>query len=278
MSFISTSTLAAANVNSPYLYLLYAFVVVFVISQCTFYLVKSLRRAKALNMDMSKIKQVIIRSISFSILPSIGIFIGIVTLIGALGIPLPSIRLSIIGALQYEAMAAGMAADAIVGGSNGLNALFGNITAEQYVTIAAVMTIGIIWGPLFMFTLYKRFQKNLNKVTKSGSNKWNDILFGAVFVGMVLAFFVVAIAGIFKMPSNIASYYNVIAVVVSALAMWGFDVLIKKSKQEWLENFSLTFSMLAGMIVVAVISYCNPNATIELEQAMKPVVDALLLI
>ncbi|MEG2454370.1 MAG: DUF5058 family protein, partial [Clostridia bacterium] len=78
--------------------------------------------------------------------------------------------------------------------------------------------------------------------------------------GMVLAFFVVAIAGIFKMPSNIASYYNVIAVVVSALAMWGFDVLIKKSKQEWLENFSLTFSMLAGMIVVAVISYCNPNA------------------
>lgn len=255
--------LSVANVESPWLYALFAFVIAFVIAQCLYYLIKSLRRAKALNMDMTKIKQVIIRSLSFSILPSIGIFIGVVTLIGALGTPLPAIRLSIIGALQYETMAAGWAADAITGAEGGLGALAGNITGTQYVTIATAMTIGIIWGPLFMLFLYKKFQPKMNKVSTSSGSRWNDIMFGAVFVGMVMSFLCVAVAGAIKNPTSLYGYINLIAVVVSALIMWLCDLIVKKYKQNWLENFSLALSMIAGMAVVAILSYNFPAPVVD---------------
>lgn len=261
MDYIFVPALSAqAPVNSPWLYLLYACVVIFVLAQCIFYLIKSLKRAKEINMDMDKIKKVITSSITFSILPSIGIFVGIVTLIGALGIPLPSIRLSIIGALQYEAMAAGWAANAVTGvKEGGLGILMGNINGTQFVTICAAMTVGIIWGPLFMLFFYKKMQTKMNNVSKKNSSKWNDIMFGSVFVGMVITFLCVAIANIFYAPAKLSSYYNLIAVIVSALAMWFFDWIIKKYNQTWLENFSLAFSMILGMAIVAILSYNNPE-------------------
>lgn len=277
-SLFNPSLSAQASINSPWLYLIYALVVIFVIAQCVFYLIKSLRRAKEINMDMSKIKKIITSSIVFSILPSIGIFVGIVTLIGALGIPLPSIRLSIIGALQYETMAAGWAANAVTGvKEGGLGILMGNITGTQYVTICAAMTAGIIWGPLFMLFFYKKMQTKMNTVSKNNSSKWNDIMFGSVFVGMVLTFLCVAIANIFYAPAKLSSYYNLIAVIVSALSMWLFDWLIKKYNQAWLENFSLAFSMILGMAVVAILSYNNPEI-MEAVQASSNALASLISI
>ena len=60
---------------------------------------------KELNMDPKVLKKTIINSAVFTILPSISILIGVVTLSGILGIPLPWIRLSVIGALHYEGLA-----------------------------------------------------------------------------------------------------------------------------------------------------------------------------
>ena len=68
------------NPNSWVLYLLYALIVVFISAEAIFYLVKSVKKAKKIGMDMTKIKKVISTSASFSILPAIGIGIGVVTL------------------------------------------------------------------------------------------------------------------------------------------------------------------------------------------------------
>lgn len=76
---------AGLDVNSGWLYLLYVGVAVFVLGQAAFYLVRALKRAKVLNIDKEKIKTAITSSVSFTILPAIGIFIGLVTLVGFWG-------------------------------------------------------------------------------------------------------------------------------------------------------------------------------------------------
>ena len=144
---------AGLDVNSGWLYLLYVGVAVFVLGQAAFYLVRALKRAKVLNIDKEKIKTAITSSVSFTILPAIGIFIGLVTLVGFLGIPIPAIRLSVVGALQYETLAASMVAEGMAEG--GIAELSKNMTPTQFVTIVSAMTFGIVWGPLICLIAFK---------------------------------------------------------------------------------------------------------------------------
>lgn len=54
---ISTLSAFSFNPDSPLIYGLYGAVVVFVVAMSLYYIVRSLRRAKALKMDMGKIKR-----------------------------------------------------------------------------------------------------------------------------------------------------------------------------------------------------------------------------
>ena len=86
--------------NSWWMYLLGAFVTVFVLATSVFFIVRAYKDAKELNMDKAVLKKVIIDSTIFTILPSISILIGVVALMGSIGVALPWIRLTVIGALH----------------------------------------------------------------------------------------------------------------------------------------------------------------------------------
>ena len=273
---INTLAANSINMNSWVMYLMYGLIVAFVTFESIFYLVRSILRAKKLNMDMGKIKKVITSSVSFSILPAIGIGIGVVTLVGALGIAFPAIRLSVIGSLQYEAQMADGAATA-VGGS--MTILIGNMTADDFLTIAVVMTVGIIWGPLLVSLFFKKLQPKFSKLAavslKSENemllddgkkNNIGDLIFSVVFIGLVLGYLAMAISTIFGTTKladgtkisnmhTIYGYYNLIAVVVAAILMAIFEFLMKNPKMKWLSDLSIPVSMLVAMGVVAIISY-----------------------
>ena len=257
---ISTlSAFSGFTPNSPLIYGLYGAVVVFVVAMSLYYIVRSVRRAKALNMDMGKIKKVFTTSAVFSILPAIGIGIGVVTLIGSIGIALPAIRLSVIGSLQYETMMADGAASAIAGSMEEF--IGGNITAQDFVTIAAVMTIPIVTGPIVVIFFYKKFQPKVQMLssktsaTSSGGINIGDLLFQVVFIGMILGYLAMSLTSIASGAGYVDNYYNFLAIVIAALCMYVFDLLINKCGQTWLDSFSTPFSMLIAMAVVAVISY-----------------------
>ena len=245
----------AYNPNSIGLYLVYAAIILVVIIESLWYFVKAYRRAIALNMDKAKLKKVISSSVIFSILPSVGIFIGVITIAGTLGVPLPATRLSVIGALQYELQAADWAAIQM-GYTEGLASIT-TMDARTLITFALAMSFGIIWGPLFCIFFFKKAQPKMLKSTKS-DQRWADALFGAVFIGMTLAYLAVAIVSVvFPLESgglSIASFYSIIGFVSSALVMWLCDYLIQRKKQAWLENFSLAFSMLVGMALITVLN------------------------
>ncbi len=273
---INTLAANSINMNSWVMYLMYGLIVAFVTFESIFYLVRSILRAKKLNMDMGKIKKVITSSISFSVLPAIGIGIGVVTLVGALGIAFPAIRLSVVGSLQYEAQMADGAATA-VGGS--MTNLIGNMTADDFLTIAVVMTVGIIWGPLLVSLFFKKLQPKFSKLAamstssnelplddSSKKNNIGDLIFSVVFIGLVLGYLAMAISTIFGTTKladgtkisnmhTIYGYYNLIAVVVAAILMAIFEFLMKNPKMKWLSDLSIPVSMLVAMGVVAIISY-----------------------
>lgn len=279
MFYTSLGWFNGFNPDSWVMYLMYALIVVFISAEAIFYLVKSVKKAKQIGMDMTKIKKVIKTSASFSVLPAIGIGIGVVTLIGSLGITVPAIRLSVIGALQYETMMADGAAKAITKSTDGLTLLIQRgVTAQDYATIVTLMTVAIIAGPVLVVLFYKKLQPKLAKLgamkvggavdpdtatknLESDAKKANpnginlgDLAFQVSFIGMIIGYIAMSIGAIAAMPGRITSYYNFIAVIVAALFMVLSDFLVKKLKWKWLDDFSVAFSMLFAMLIVGIIS------------------------
>lgn len=250
--------------NEPVLYVLYGIIVAFIVALSLFYLITSLQRAKKLNMDMNKLKKVISASATFSILPALGIALGVVTLVGSLGIAFPAIRLSVIGSLQYEAQMADGAAKAITGSVDGMTILMNQgITAQNMVTFAAVMTVAICFGGIEVLFFYRKFQPVVGKIMSintntSGKKSINigDLIFQVSFIGMVIGYMAMAITSITENIGFINSYYNFIAVIVAMITMYICDILINKAKWAWLDNFATPLSMIIAMIVVGAISYC----------------------
>lgn len=279
MFYTSLGWFNGFNPDSWVMYLMYALIVVFISAEAIFYLVKSVKKAKKIGMDMTKIKKVIKTSASFSVLPAIGIGIGVVTLIGSLGITVPAIRLSVIGALQYETQMADGAAKAITGSTDGLTLLIQRgVTAQDYATIVTLMTVAIIAGPILVVLFYKKLQPKLAKLgamkvggavdpdaatknLESDAKKANpnginlgDLAFQISFIGMIIGYIAMSIGAIAAMPGRITSYYNFIAVIVAALFMVLSDFLVKKLHWKWLDDFSVAFSMLFAMLIVGIIS------------------------
>lgn len=95
--------------SSKLLYILVILGLVFIFSICVFFFRRAVKRAKELGIENDKIKSVVRSSQIFSIVPSISIIIGLITLSPILGVPWPWFRLSVVGSLPYELMAADLA-------------------------------------------------------------------------------------------------------------------------------------------------------------------------
>ena len=121
-----------SKLNSAPMYLICGTIVAFVALVCVIFLVRAYRIGKAIGMDTTKMKRTIISSATFSILPSIGILLGVVALSGSLGTPWPWLRLSVIGALHYETQIAQAAAEQV--GMTNLSAE--HMTPTAFTTIA----------------------------------------------------------------------------------------------------------------------------------------------
>ena len=78
------------------------FIVVFVIAQSLFFLVKAWKQGKKLGITTDTLKNTVVSSALFTIAPAISILATVIVLANSLGIVLPWIRLSVIGNLAYE--------------------------------------------------------------------------------------------------------------------------------------------------------------------------------
>ena len=142
-----------SNVNAGILYLIVALVLAFITVMCVIFLVKSYRAGIKIGMDKQVLRKTIISSATFTLLPSISILLGVIALSGSLGVPFSWLRLSVIGALQYELNVAEMAAQSL--GLAGLKPEAMSMGA--FVTIALVMTAGILGGVVCCLFFLKKY-------------------------------------------------------------------------------------------------------------------------
>lgn len=171
------------SVNHPVLYLLAGILIAVVLAQSVFFLIKALRRSKEIGMDQAKIRKTIKTAALFTIAPAVSIVISVITLSKSLGIPLPWLRLSVVGSLSYEAIAASNAVSAM-----GLElGKISSLTAQQYVNIALVMTLSIMVGIWLVPVIGKKLLRGMT-VLENRDAKWADIFQNAMFIGMISAF------------------------------------------------------------------------------------------
>ena len=231
--------------NSAFLYLVAGAVILFVLAQSIFFLVRAYRRGKELGIASAKLKKTIVSTAIFTVAPAVSILIGVVSLSKFLGIPLPWIRMSVIGAITYELPAATTTAEAL---GVSLSQLITD--PKVYTAIAWVMTLGIIPSIILPPILMKKIRGGMIKLQEKDS-KWSDLFMSALFLGMISAFLGMIFADV---REGITGWIPVFVLIVSAVLMALCGLLIKKCNMKWLETYAISISMLGGMAFAALIT------------------------
>lgn len=230
------------NVNAPILFVLVGIVVAFVLAQSTFFLWRAVKRAKEIGLPQETVRKTISAAAIFTVAPAVAILVGVISLSKSLGIVLPWLRLSVVGSLTYETVAAGTSLTEL-----GLDTNTPIPTESDYVTVAAVMTVGIMIGLLLVPLLTKRIQGGMVKLGARDS-RWADIFNNAMFLGMISAFLGYVFSDVMNAAhGDFTGLIPVFVMLTSAVVMVICGVAAMRTKARWLQDYALPISMLCGM-------------------------------
>ena len=239
--------------ESGFMYALGGFIVVFVLAQSLFFLIRAWKQGKKLGLSTAIMRGTVTQSALFSLAPAISIVATILTLSGALGIVLPWIRLTVIGAISYEVPAAESAMEAL-GYTGGLSA---EITDPLgFSTAAWVMTLGSVMPLVIIPFAMKKIQNSIGKAVSA-----------AAFIGLISAFVGRAIVGQGDKAvlGDGAGIMSITALAVSMLSMLLFMQIEKKKKIAWLQSMAMPLAMFIGMGAVMLLAKVLPTHIAWLE-------------
>jgi hypothetical protein len=263
--FWTRGVVMAFYTNHPILFVLAGVLIAVVLAQSVYFLVKALRRSQQLGMDQKKIRKTMIAAGVFTIAPAVAIVISVMVLSKSLGLPLPWLRLSVVGSMSYETIAA----------TNALNAMgetlgAGSLTAQQYVNVLTVMTVSIMLGIWLVPLIGKKLQKGMKSLANRDA-KWADIFQNALFIGMIAAFLGFVFCNVSRiwdpaarvvtekiiengveveqeiLTTATSGLIPVCVMAVSALVMVVCGLLMRFPKMKWLSEYALPISLVLGM-------------------------------
>ncbi|MEE1074641.1 MAG: DUF5058 family protein [Acutalibacteraceae bacterium] len=257
------------NVNSPIIFIMVGLIIAVVLAQSVYFLVKAVRRAKEIGISGSTIKRTISSSAIFTIAPAVAILVGVVSLSKSLGVALPWLRLSVIGSLSYETISAERAVSEL---GQGLETQI--IDPQAFVTVAWVMTLGIMIGLILTPVLTERIQGGMNKIGMK-DKKWAETFNNAMFLGMISAFLGFVFSNVSRLwtadaegfvtvmedkllangetvevavkYSSTSGLIPVCVMAVSAILMAICGIISKVAKQSWMNDYALPISLVGGM-------------------------------
>ena len=230
------------SVNHPILFVIAGAIILVVLAQSFFFLFRAIARAKEKGMDTAVIRKTILSAAIFTVAPAVSILVGVLVLSKKLGIALPWLRLSIIGSLSYETVAAETTLDQL-----DLPAGAAISDASDFVTVLFVMTFGIIIGLILVPFFTKRIQKGL-KSMENRDKKWGEIFNNAMFLGMISAFLGYVFCDVSSVFSGDTSGLVPVCVMLSSAAiMVACGLAARLRPLKWLYDYALPFSLVGGM-------------------------------
>lgn len=204
--------------------------IIIVVIMILFYLKLCYKKALEMGVDKQTMKAVVKSSITFSIIPSIAVVAGLVTLAVVIGLPYGWFRLSVIGSVSYELMSANMA----------LSALQLDLeTADAYAfsLMAWSMCLGMTLSIIFNLFFNKKIHMGTLKLGK-GDKKWEAISQNVFMLALMCALLV---------PMVFAGGANLLTFITSAVIAVLVSILAKALKAKWLNDFILVISMIGAM-------------------------------
>lgn len=272
--------------ESPALYLIAGAVILFVLAQSLFFLIKAWQHGKELGIDKKKLKNAVTSSALFTVPSALSVLATVIALAPALGLVIPWVRLSVIGNLMYETTAAEAAMEAF-GHQGGIAVPVTD--PEVYAGVAWVMTLGICFSlvvlPFLAKPLNKKFlsagKKEAEEAKADAENTApadtkkkrnlgdfiNKFATPAIFIGLIGAFIARAIIGAGK-PETFgdgAGVLSIITLVVAVVVSILLEIFAKKLKLTWLEPFVMPIGMIIAMIAAIIFFNILPEDIAMLE-------------
>lgn len=223
--------------NSFPLYILVIAGLLFVFALCLVTLKQARQRALELGLSKEEIMGVIKSSALFSIVPSLSVVVGLFSLQAVLGVPWSWYRLSVIGSVSYELIAADMAA--IGAGYDSLAALVEVNDPNVAGAVMLAMSLGIIGGVVGCLLLGKSIQTGMASY-RAKSGAWG---------ALVMSCFVMALMAVFVPARSIfTGTIATLTLITSALITMAHRWIIKEYKVKWLSNFVMADALILGMV------------------------------
>lgn len=225
--------------NSPLMWLAAAIPVCIVLLQSAIFIKKSLQAAKATGITKHQVKSAVKSSAVSSIGPSVVILVTMISLIVSMGAPVSWMRLSLIGSVNYEAMAAGFGAQAM--GTD-----LEHLTPIAYSCGLWVMTLGSLGWMVFTLFFTDKMDK-VNHLMSRGNSKMVPI----ISAGAMLGAFANLASGNFFSAEGHFDFGG--APAVASICGCGLMMLLTKLAKDknigWLKEWAFAISMFTGMFI-----------------------------
>ncbi len=224
--------------NSPVMWFACGWGVALVLFQAAVMTSRSLKTGKKMGITDKQIKSAVKSATTSSIGPSLAILAGMVSLLVAMGGPVSWFRLTYIGAVAYELMAAGFGAEAMgvtLGGSD--------MNGIAFACGVWVMTLGSIGWILFTALATPKLDKFRN-VLAGGKKELVPMVSAAAMCG---AFSYLTIDRVVRFDSQ------TVAAFAGFIIMALFTAYNQKANIKWIREWSFCISMFAGMIISVIV-------------------------
>jgi hypothetical protein len=151
-------------------------------------------------------------------------------------------RLSVIGSLAYELLAAGAAVNEM-----GFDGLTATINAPAFAAAVWVMSMGVIFSLLFA-AFAVPYLHRAKRALGGGDDAWMAVLVSAAFFG--------ALGGLAG-PHFLGGGLGLAALVGAFVSMGAIRLAVKRWRADWLNEWSLSISIIIGLLTAGLAHYAG---------------------
>lgn len=220
--------------NSPIMWLACGMCVALVLFQAAVITIKSLKIGKTIGITDNQIKDAVKSSAIASFGPSLAVLAGMVSLLVAMGGPVSWYRLSYIGSVAFEMMAAGFGAEAY-----GVTLGGPDFNGEAFAAGLWTMVLGSVAWVIFS-GLFAHKMDSFRGVLAGGRKEFLPVVSIGAMCG---AFSYLTIDRVARFDSQ------TVAAIAGFAIMAVFAAYNKKANKKWIREWGFCISMFAGMAI-----------------------------
>ncbi len=237
--------------NSIPMWVVCAIPVLLVVLQSVMFGVKAYKAGKKVGIEAESMKKAIRSSAVTSIGPSIVILSGMLSLLVTVGGPIGWMRLSMIGSVMFESIAAGIGTETV-----GVTLGTDTMTPIAFTMAVWTMILGSIGWVIFSTFSANRMAKIENKISKGNTAVMTTIASSAV-IGVFTAMSannLVQVSDSKKSGiSNLTVNKSTLSCILGAGFMAIFTLIATKFNVKWLKEWSLTITIVLAMVITALV-------------------------